>query len=201
MLNAFFQTLVAFLSRRAPAFALAVACTIATAQSRPAFFEVSSNTGKVYVLGSIHMGRKDFYPLPAVVEDAWKASKSLAVEADASDPAAAMALAPLMICAPPDSLDKQLSPEGWKKAEAQLKHPKVVEALQKMGLPEAALKMFRPWALTTTLAVVPALQGGFDIASGIDMHFLQRAKGEKRAILQIGGFRLSCGSGSSPQPA
>lgn len=185
MLRSVLLALTGFLARRAPAFLLAGACTLGTAQSHPAFFEVRSPTAKVYILGSIHMGRKDFYPLPSSIEQAWKASKSLAVEADASDPAATMAMATLMVCMPPDSLDQHLSPEGWKKVEAQFKHPKVVESLQKVGLPESALKMFQPWALAATLSVVPFLQGGFDVASGIDMHFLHRAKDEKRTILQI----------------
>ncbi len=179
------RVLSGFLARRAPAFLVAGACTLATAQSHPAFFEVSSTTSKVYLLGSIHMGHKDFYPLPASIEQAWKASKSLAVEADASDPAATMAMATLMVCMPPDSLDQHLSPEGWKQVETHFRNPKVVEGLQKVGLPEAALKMFQPWALAATLSVVPFLQGGFDVASGIDMHFLKRAKEENRAILQI----------------
>ncbi len=185
MLRSTLLALTNFLTRRATVILLACACTLATAQSHPAFFEVSSPTTKVYVLGSIHMGRKDFYPLPAAVEQAWKASKSLAVEADASDPAATMAMATLMVCMPPDSLDQHLSHEGWKQVETHFKNPKVVAALQKVGLPEAALKMFQPWALTATLSVVPFLQGGFDVASGIDMHFLQRAKEEHRTILQI----------------
>ena len=185
MLRSALLALAGIVTRRAPAFLLAGACTLATAQSTPACFEVSSPTGKVYVLGSIHVGRKDFYPLPPAVEEAWKTSKSLAVEADVSDPSAMMALAPLMVCAPPDSLDQHLSAEGWKKVEAHFKNPKITEGLKKIGLPEAALKRFRPWALATTLAVLPVLQGGFDLASGIDMHFLQRAKRENRAILQL----------------
>lgn len=185
MLRSVLLSLTCFLTRRAPAFLLVGACAVASAQSHPAFFEVSSTTSKAYVLGSIHMGRKDFYPLPSSVEQAWNASKSLAVEADASDPAATMAMATLMVCMPPDSLDQHLSPDGWKKVETQFKNPKVVAALQKVGLPQAALKMLQPWALTATLSVAPFLQGGFDVASGIDMHFLQRAKEEKRAILQI----------------
>lgn len=185
MLRSALLALTGFLARRAPAFLLAGACTIITAQSHPAFFEVNSPTTKVYLLGSIHMGRKNFYPLPSSVEQAWKASKLLAVEADTSDPAATMAMATLMVCMPPDSLDQHLSPEGWKKVEILFQNPKVVDGLHKVGLPEAALKMLQPWALTATLAVVPFLQGGFDVASGIDMHFLQRAKEEKRTILQI----------------
>ena len=185
MLRSTLLALAGLLTRRAPVFLLAGVCSIATAQSTPACFEVSSPTGKVYVLGSIHMGRKDFYPLPPAVEEAWKTSKSLAVEADISDPSAMMALAPLMVCAPPDSLDQQLSAEGWKKVEAHFKNPKIAEGLQKIGLPEATLKMFRPWALAMTLTMLPVLQGGFDLSSGIDLHFLQRAKGEKRAILQL----------------
>src|SRR6266542_6661153 len=45
-------------------------------------WKVSSKTNSGYVLGSVHLGDKSLYPLPAVIEDAFKSSSVLIVEVD-----------------------------------------------------------------------------------------------------------------------
>src|ERR1041385_6428288 len=48
-------------------------------------WKVTSVTGgEVYLLGSIHIGKKDWYPLPKEIEDAFEISKFLVVEIDIS---------------------------------------------------------------------------------------------------------------------
>src|SRR5262245_52409608 len=73
--------------------ALLLACLTAlpyaSAQTAPApapkkalFWKVTSPTSTAYLLGSIHLGSKDMYPLPKEIEDAFAASTALLVEAD-----------------------------------------------------------------------------------------------------------------------
>lgn len=38
----------------------------------------------VFLMGSIHVGKKEFYPLPQVIEKAFRESDALAVEVDTS---------------------------------------------------------------------------------------------------------------------
>lgn len=171
--------------RSLPILALLLLGPASWAQSRPAAWEVRSATGKVTILGSIHAGQKDFYPLPPALEEAWKGAKALAVEADVQDPLAAVAVAPKMILFPPDRLEHHLSPAGWKKVQQRMKHPRVQQALTQAGLPVQGLGLLRPWALALSLSVAPALQAGLDPSEGIDLHFLKRARAEQRPIRQL----------------
>src|SRR5574343_296708 len=57
--------------------------TSASAQSKKTFmWEVESDKNKVYLLGSIHIGKEEMYPLPQVIEDAYNESPNIAFEID-----------------------------------------------------------------------------------------------------------------------
>ena len=59
------------------------ACGQGKAESDPLLYRVSDGQGcTVYLLGTIHMGRPDFYPLGTAAEAAYQAAEVLAVEAD-----------------------------------------------------------------------------------------------------------------------
>ena len=47
-----------------------------------AYLESHSGDNTIYLLGSIHLGSKDMYPLPKEFEDAYASSKTLIVEVD-----------------------------------------------------------------------------------------------------------------------
>jgi uncharacterized protein len=49
---------------------------------RPPFFKIQYQGKQAYLLGSIHIGRSDFYPMPAQIEAAFGDAKALVVEAD-----------------------------------------------------------------------------------------------------------------------
>ena len=46
------------------------------------FWKASSGTNVIYLLGSVHVGSKDMYPLPTEVQDAFESSTALVVEVD-----------------------------------------------------------------------------------------------------------------------
>src|SRR5438105_15586012 len=45
-----------------------------------------SEGGAAYLLGTIHVGRADFYPMPAVIETSWKAGATLVTETHLTEP-------------------------------------------------------------------------------------------------------------------
>jgi uncharacterized protein YbaP (TraB family) len=53
-------------------------------------WEVSSLTNRLYLFGTIHAGKHDWYPLPTAVEEAFVDAKLLVVEADIADAAKLM---------------------------------------------------------------------------------------------------------------
>ena len=116
------------LARRFPAWAhrclLGLAFVACAAGAEPAaggklfLWEVKSATNSVYVFGSMHAAKPDMYPLPQPVEDAYRQADRLVVEADITDQAKVVESFALLMYAPPDSLDKHVSPEVRKQLEA-----------------------------------------------------------------------------------
>ncbi|HVE41163.1 MAG TPA: TraB/GumN family protein [Planctomycetota bacterium] len=141
-------------------------------------WKASSPTTEVYLFGSIHLGKQEWYPLPKEIEGAFEKSKYLVVEADESK-VDAIKLQQLAlengIYAPPDSLSKHASAETMKALGA---------LAEKLGLPAASLEQMKPWLLSLTLSSMSLIKLGYSPDLGIDRHFLKAAK-DKKEILEL----------------
>ena len=73
-------------------------------------WEVRSPSTRVFLLGTIHVGSRDLYPLPAAVESAYSAATALAVEADLSTEASIAAVGTRFVYLPPDNLERHIPP-------------------------------------------------------------------------------------------
>ncbi|WP_192022074.1 TraB/GumN family protein [Shewanella sp. WPAGA9] len=63
--------------------ALALAVNASAAETdKPPFFKASYQNKQIYLLGSIHIGKADFYPLPLQIEQSFVESDALVIEAD-----------------------------------------------------------------------------------------------------------------------
>src|SRR3984893_3102864 len=51
-------------------------------------WKVTGPQGVVYLLGTLHVGRADFYPLPAILETSFKQAVTLITEAELTEPQA-----------------------------------------------------------------------------------------------------------------
>jgi len=141
-------------------------------------WKASSPTTEVYLFGSIHLGKPEWYPLAKEIEAAFDRSKYLVVEADESklDPVKLQQLAlENGIYVPPDSLSKHTSPETMKALGA---------LCEKLGLPGASLEQMQPWLLSLTLSSLSLVKLGYSPDLGIDRHFLKAAK-DKKEILEL----------------
>src|SRR5436190_24149385 len=84
-------------------------------------WKASSPTTEVYLFGSIHLGKKEFYPLAKEIEAAFERSKFLVLEADESklEPGKLQTLVLEQgMYAPDDSLSKHASAETMKTLNA-----------------------------------------------------------------------------------
>lgn len=156
-------------------------------------WKASSGSSHVYLLGSIHLAKKELYPLAPEIEKAFAASKILVVEADQAkvDPAALQRMVVERGLYPAgDSLSSKL-PEARRK--------QALELAAKVGLPAAQAERMKPWflALNATLMKMGAL--GYDPQYGIDRHFMEaaRAKGLPIQELESTAFQLDLLSGFS----
>ena len=145
------------------------------------FWHAQSATGTVYLLGSVHFGRQDMYPLPDAVTTAFDNASTLVVEADISalDPMQAGALlADKAMYTDGGNLQSNLDPATWER---------LTQASTRVGLPVQLLNMQKPWMASMTLAALAVKQVGYSETLGIDMHFLNRARG-KKPIVELEGL-------------
>ena len=144
--------------------------------STPLIWEVRSPTTTVYLFGTIHVGARKMYPLSPAVEHAYAASRLLALEADPTDQAVALAAIQHSAYAPPDNLAKHISPALMED---------VKKAAPALGLPIEYARAMRPHLLSMTMAMMEIGREGYDPSLGLDMHFARRAKQEGKSIIEL----------------
>jgi uncharacterized protein YbaP (TraB family) len=168
----------------------ALPAQLAAQQPAPArrvlMWKVVSPTSTMYLLGSIHVGDKSFYPLPQEIEAAFAASKALVVEINikSMDQAQAVALVQKYgLYGGDDSLSKHVSKDTSTALD---------EFCSKHGMPRAAFEHLKPWVVAITVIAAALQEGGSDPKLGIDMHFLDQVKPSQRLEeLETADFQMS----------
>ena len=160
---------------------------IREAGSTPAFWQVSSPNSKVtvYLLGSMHFGIEDFYPLPKEIMDAFEKSKSLAVEVnvDAIDPLEAQKVVAQLGFLPGDqTLETLLS----KSEKASLE-----KICDQLGIGFPAIQKLRPWMAALQIVTLQMSRLEYKPNIGIDRHFLSQAKDKN--ILELESLNSQLG--------
>jgi uncharacterized protein YbaP (TraB family) len=155
------------------------------------FWKATSPTTEVYLFGSIHLGKKDFYPLAKEIEGAFDRSKFLVLEADETKytPEELQTLIMENALYPPtDSLSKHATPE-------------TIKALGTLGYPAEAIEKMKPWFLAIMVSAVSIQKLGFTKEFGIDTHFSKEAKEKAKEILELEsmGYQIQLLSGFSPE--
>lgn len=162
-------------------------------KTRSLMWKATAQNGKtVYLLGSVHLATKAFYPMPPEIEAAFAESTVLAVEADITKVDAAQTSALVQkygMYAGDDTLWKHISPA-------------TAEKLKKFnadnGIPAEAFAKLKPWMISLTVSLVPLLRNGFDASLGIDKYFLDKAKDKKRiAEIESADYQLKLLSGQT----
>lgn len=147
-------------------------------------------TGKqnvVYLVGSVHLLTKDYYPPSPALEAAFQDSDLLVEEADLTEmlsPDSQLLLLMRGMLPPNQSLDKVLSPATY---------ALVSNRVTDLGLPIEPLKRFKPWALALTLMALEWQNAGFDAEFGLDKHFYDRAQADGKPVqgLETADYQIS----------
>ena len=145
----------------------------------PLIWEVRSEANTVYLLGSIHLGRSDMYPMGPVVEKAYQASKIVVLEADPTDQESIMGAISASLYEPPESLQKNLP--GPLLA-------RLSRTLERYGIPLEQVQPMKPFLVAITLASIEYAKAGFDPSLGVDMHFARRAKQDGKPVVELESF-------------
>jgi hypothetical protein len=177
--------------RVAGAVAIAVASVAATAAQpraeRSFIWKATNDRGVVYLVGSVHMLTKDFYPLAPSLDAAFKDSDLLVEEVDLAEmltPSTQFSLLAKGMLPAGQTIDKVISPATMKLVSARLDN---------LGMPLAALQQFKPWFLAMTLMAVEWQKAGFDSALGLDKHFYDRAQTDRKAVqgLETSAYQIA----------
>jgi uncharacterized protein YbaP (TraB family) len=133
-------------------------------------WKVTGSPGVVYLFGTIHVGRADFYPLAPIIETSFKEADTLITEADLNEPQDSNRLLKML-------LQKGTYPAGdsvenhiGQQTRAHLLP--YVAATKELA---ASYTRLKPWFLTVSIAVIEAKRMGFDTDKGLDRHFADAA--------------------------
>lgn len=143
------------------------------------FYEITHKGATVFILGSIHAGKPDSFPLNDTVEKAYTQSKIIAVEVDLDDPQTAQKAQKLILASinlSGDALSMYLSPSVYSKWKQY--------ALQN-NISKSWYERFRPWALVLQMSEWEMKKSGYEAQWGIDRYFLAKSHLDNKQIISL----------------
>jgi len=145
----------------------------ALAAERGALFKVSGKGHTLYLYGTIHAGKPDYYPLEPRIAQALAGASTLMLEVDLQgNPGAAQAaFSRHGLFAPGSNALAALPAE---------RRARIEDALQRLGVAPGAMATYKPWVLVTMLAMLDLAKLGYDPALGVDLHLAKLARGKLR---------------------
>lgn len=155
--------------------------------ARSFLWKATRGEGTVYLVGSVHLLTKDYYPLSPELEAAFRDSDLLVEEVDIAEMVATENQLNLLMrgmLPPNQSLEAVVSPATF---------ALVGRRLTDLGMPVEPIKRFKPWMLALTLLSLEWQKAGFDPNLGLDKHFYDRARAEGKTVqgLETLDFQIS----------
>jgi uncharacterized protein YbaP (TraB family) len=138
-----------------------------TAPKRGVLYEVRSGSNIVYLYGTIHLGKADFYPMNAEIPRAVAASSQVYLETDILDPAAATSMATAERYPSGVTLEKKLPPAVMTKVET---------VFGRYGVTRQEINGKRPWALANDLLMRKAAEMGYEPMFAPDIYLASIAQ-------------------------
>ena len=126
--------------------------------SEGVLYRVTNGANTVYLLGSIHIGTKDMYPVGETLRGAIDRADAFLFECDTESAQAYVATMKATVYPDGEKLYDHLSEESY---------ALVREAAQKLGMSASGLDSFRPWAVMSTFSLYLSaeLMGESDMAA------------------------------------
>lgn len=150
----------------------------ALGESTPLIYKVTNKQGNtIYLLGTIHIGDRDMYPLSAAVEQAYQDSDILAVEMDLlavqEDMAKMLEYSFSLMYTDGTKASDHMDPETY------------ALGVETLGQPEMVLQMMRPVAWLSLAQEQSYTRIGQSADLGVDMMLLKRAREDGKTIHEL----------------
>jgi uncharacterized protein YbaP (TraB family) len=146
----------------------------------PALWKVKGVHGTVYLFGSVHVMKPEVKWESAKVKEALKSSDALWLEVANVAPDSVKTMQPMIMQMGMDfshPLSTKISKSDVELMDTELKT---------LGMPgisgETAFEPMQPWFAYLTLSMLPAMQSGYAMGSGIDQKLLAEAKSEGKPV-------------------
>lgn len=144
------------------------------AASAPDFWLAERGSQKLWLLGSIHVGSEEMYPLSPVIMQSWEHAENLIIETDLSNTAENNQTLLNYAMLPSDStLIRQLNEPLYRKT---------MDVASQYQLKEPLLAHFRPWFIAITLQQQAIQLAGYQSDLGIDQYFIKQAKSRQLPV-------------------
>lgn len=151
-----------------------IAAAPARATERGALFKVSGQGHTLYLFGTMHVGRPDFYPFEARLDAALRRAPTLALEVD---PAIAPEVAARAM------RQYALAPAGMQTPPGIA--PRLAQALAAQGVPAEAMAPFKPWLIATVLTVGEFTRLGYSQADAVDVRLATLARQRQVKVVEL----------------
>jgi len=156
------------------------------AQGNSFLWQLQTDKGDIYILGSIHLLKRENYPLNPAIEKAFDSTKKLVLEIDLKN-ADSETVQRLM-------LEKGVHREGktlHQNVSAET-YSLAAKRAQELGVDIRALSSLKPWVVALTMTSLQLRKLGFDANSGVDRYLAGRAAktGKPMAALETAAFQI-----------
>ena len=156
------------------------------AQEKNFLWKASGDKNTVYILGSIHLLKRESAALKPIVQEVFSKSKRLVLEIDLVREGPAKFQQLLM--------QKGIDPEG-KQLEQQLSqetYALTAKRASDLGVDLKILAPFKPWVVALTMVVMQLQKLGYDPNLGIDHQLARRAKQADKPVdgLETAEFQI-----------
>ncbi len=140
-------------------------------------WNVETEISNIYILGSIHILNREFYPLPVKIESAFEETDLLVIEVDINnvqEEEILMLIFQKGVYTDGTTIADKLNDEDFGLLR---------NKLEELQLSVDAFLTFKPWLIAMTIQSLNYNFGGYDAAFGLDMYFLEKAG--NREILEL----------------
>ncbi|KAB2336683.1 TraB/GumN family protein [Cytobacillus depressus] len=157
----------------------------AQAGSKGMAWKVENNGNKIYLLGSIHVGTPELYPIHEKLVTSFNEADALLVEADLFDAEGLQYFTEASMFQDGSTIKDVVSKETYEK---------LLKVLAKYEQPEEAFIHFKPWSLASfvsslllseSIGLPPEQMAN----SGIDMYFLLNAYLSQKPVIELEGMK------------
>jgi len=144
-------------------------------ESRPKgiFYKVVGGYNQMHILGSVHLGVEDMYPLDGTIETAFNTASTLVVEANINEISQ-------------NEIDRVLYDYAFYQDGSNLSDyiddetlSKVKEILVPNILPQEVILQIKPWYLAQVLTQLAQQNSKYEFQYGVDQYFLSKASSKE----------------------